>query len=151
MQCKTNQLADIYGRFNGGKYFETYEPYSDYFFSIVIENEITPYGFTEKITNCFNTMTVPVYLGATKIDDLFNPDGIIRFSMNDDIGNVVKQCTKEFYEKRIPAIIDNFYRVNSGKSANDIIYEYYLYNDVGKLSPRELMENILKSNNNAKY
>jgi hypothetical protein len=145
MQCKTNQLADAYGRFDGGRYFETYEPYRDYRFSIVIENEITPYGFTEKITNCFDAMTIPIYLGATKIDNLFNPDGIIHFSKDDNIENVLKQCTKEFYEERIPAIIDNFTRVNSGKTANDIIYEKYLYHDIGKLSPEDVMQIILKS------
>ncbi|MFP3089896.1 hypothetical protein LQZ21_06165 [Treponema sp. TIM-1] len=142
MQCKTNQLADAYGKFDGGRYFEISEPYKDYRFSIVIENEITPYGFTEKITNCLASMTIPVYLGATKIDSLFNHDGIIHFSMDDDIENVLKQCTKEFYEERIPAIIDNFNRVNSGKTANDIIYEKYLYNDVGKLSPGELLKTL---------
>jgi hypothetical protein len=142
MQCKMNHFADAYGQFDGGRYFETYEPYRDYRFSIVIENEITPYGFTEKITNCFDAMTIPVYLGATKIDKLFNPDGIIHFNMNDDIETVLKQCTKEFYEERILAIIDNFNRVNKGKTGLDIIYEKYLNNDVGKLSPEELMNNL---------
>jgi hypothetical protein len=142
MQCKMNHFADAYGQFDGGKYFETYEPYRDYRFSIVIENEITPYGFTEKITNCFDAMTIPVYLGATKIDKLFNPDGIIRFNMNDDIETILKQCTKEFYEERLSAIIDNFNMVNKGKSGLDIIYEKYLYNDVGKLSPEELMNSL---------
>jgi hypothetical protein len=143
MQCKTNRLADAYGRFDGGRYFDIVEPYKDYRFSIVIENEITPYGFTEKVINCFDAMTIPVYLGATEIDRLFNPDGIVHFNMNDNIENVLKQCTKEFYEERIPAIIDNFNMVNSGKTANDIIYEKYLYNDIGKVSPEELLK-VLK-------
>jgi hypothetical protein len=151
MQCKKNELADTYGKFDGGRYFETHEPYRDYRFSIVIENEITAYGFTEKITNCFDAMTMPIYLGATKIDKLFNPDGIIHFSVNDNIENVIKQCTKELYEERMPAIIDNFHRVNSGKTANDIIYENYLCHDIGKLSPEELMQIVVKSDGNARY
>jgi hypothetical protein len=142
MQCKTSQLADAYGQFDGGRYFETYEPYKDYRFSIAIENEITPYGFTEKITNCFAAMTIPIYLGATKIDKLFNPDGIVRFDMNDNIETVLKQCTKEFYEERILAVIDNFNRVNKNRNGLDVIYEKYLCNDVGKLSPEELMNNL---------
>jgi hypothetical protein len=142
MQCKTRQLADTYGTFDGGRYCDISEPFKDYRFSIVIENEITPYGFTEKITNCFAAMTIPVYLGATKIDSLFDPDGIIHFNINDDIENVLKQCSREFYEERIPAIINNFNKVNKGKTGLDIIYEKYLYNDVGKLSPEELMNNL---------
>jgi hypothetical protein len=142
MLCKTNQLADTYGTFNGGRYCDISEPFKNYRFSIAIENEITPYGFTEKITNCFDAMTIPVYIGATKIDSLFNPDGIIHFNMDDDIESILKQCTKEFYEERISAIIDNFDRVNNGKTAYDIIYEKYLLNDVGKLSPPKLMKDL---------
>jgi hypothetical protein len=144
MGCKTNQLADTYGTFDGGRYCDISEPFKDYRFSIVIENEITPYAFTEKITNCFAAMTIPIYLGATKIDSLFNPDGIIHFNMHNDIEEVLKQCTKEFYEERTPAIIDNFNRVNIGKTGYDIIYEKYLCADVGKITPEELMKELSK-------
>lgn len=89
-QCKTKQLADTYGTFDGGRYCAISEPFKDYRFSIVIENEVTPYGFTEKITNCFAAMTIPVYLGATKINNLFNPERIIQFNINDDIEGVLK-------------------------------------------------------------
>ncbi|GHU16887.1 hypothetical protein FACS1894163_07080 [Spirochaetia bacterium] len=147
MLCKKQYLADTYGAFDGGRYFDYIEePFQDYRFSIVVENEITPYGFTEKITNCFAAMTIPVYLGATKIGKLFNPDGIIQFNQHDDIETVLKQCTKEFYEERIPAIIDNFNRVNSDKSSSDILYEKYLKNDAGQLSPEELMNAIINKN-----
>jgi hypothetical protein len=63
--------------------------------------------------------------------------------MNDDIESVLKQCTKEFYEERIPAVIDNFNRVSNDKTAYDIIYEKYLYNDAGKLSPEEFMKALV--------
>jgi hypothetical protein len=139
-QCKTNCLADTYGTFDGGRFCDISEPFQDYRFSIVIENEITPYGFTEKITNCFAAMTIPVYLGASKIDSLFNPDGIIRFKISDDIETVLKKCTKEFYYERITAVIDNYKKVTNGKSADDIIYENYICKDVGKISPENLIK-----------
>jgi putative lipoic acid-binding regulatory protein len=141
-QCKTNNLADTYGTFDGGRYCDISEPFKDYRFSIVIENEITPYGFTEKITNCFAAMTIPIYIGASKVDEIFNPDGIIQFKMTDDIEEVIKKCTKEFYEERIHAIIDNFNMVIIDKSADDIIYENYIYKDVGKLNPGELIKSL---------
>lgn len=47
-QCKTRQLADIYGTIDGGRYCEIHEPFTDYRFSIVIENETTPLCFTKK-------------------------------------------------------------------------------------------------------
>jgi len=141
-QCKAKHLADTYGTFDGGKYCDISEPFKDYRFSIVIENEITPYGFTEKITNCFAAMTIPVYLGASKINSIFNPEGIVQFDINDDIETVIKKCTKEYYNERIPAIIENFKKVTNGKSADDIIYENYISKDVGKISPKELIDII---------
>ena len=145
MRCKLQGLADAYGTFDGGRYCEIWEPFKDYRFSIVIENEQTPYGFTEKITNCFAAMTIPIYLGATEIDSVFNMDGIIQFGINDDIEQVLKKCTKEYYEERIPAIIDNYNRVNIGRSAEDIMYEKYIQNDVGKISPGELLKSLIVS------
>jgi len=139
-QCKNNHLADTYGTFDGGKFCDISEPFKDYRFSIAIENEITPYGFTEKITNCFAAMTIPVYLGASKINSIFNPDGIIQIGMTDDIETVLKQCTKELYDEKIPAIIENYKKVTNGKSADDIIYENYISKDVGKISPKELID-----------
>jgi len=143
-RCKLNNLADVFGTIDGGTYCSIEEPLKDYRFSIVIENEITPYGCTEKITNCFAAMTIPVYLGANKIDKLFNSDGIIQFNQNDDIESILKLCTKEYYEERIPAIIDNFNKVNINKSEYDLIYENYIQKDVGKLNPEEFSKLLIK-------
>jgi len=140
MKCKNNNLADLYGTINGGKYCDISEPFKDYRFSIVIENEITPYGFTEKITNCFAAMTIPIYFGATKISNIFNPDGIIQFDNYSDIDGLLKKCTKELYEERIPAIVENYKIININKTANDIIYEKYINNDIGKVNPEELFK-----------
>ena len=143
MRCKTNNLADTYGTFDGGTYCDISDPFYNYRFSIVIENEITPYCFTEKIINCFATMTIPVYLGASKIGSLFNPEGIIQFNIIDDIETILKKCTKEYYEEKIPAIIENFNKINIDKNADDIIYENYIVNDIGKKSPEELFRMII--------
>jgi len=140
MQCKTNRLADIYGTFDGGQYCDILEPFKDYRFSIVIENELTAYGFTEKITNCFAAMTIPVYLGATRINNIFNPDGIIQFNMKDNIEKILKGLCKKSYEERVDAVIDNFNKVNINKSAFDIMYESYIQRDVGKLNPGQLIK-----------
>jgi len=71
-------------------------------------------------------MTVPVYLGATKIDGFFNPDGIIKFTMEDDIENVLRQCTVQEYEARLPAILDNYLRVKKDYlNTYDYLYKRY--------------------------
>lgn len=125
--CKQNGLADTYGTFDGGTLALVDKTLSDYRYSFAIENDITEYFFTEKITNCFAAQVIPIYLGARKISDFFNPDGII-FVTADDLkpGNIEKilaQCTIENYEARKDAILDNFERVKKYRNMNDYLYE----------------------------
>jgi hypothetical protein len=49
----------------------------DYMFSVVVENDFYDNYYTEKITDCFATGTIPVYLGSPTIGDVFNMDGIV--------------------------------------------------------------------------
>lgn len=126
-RCKKEKLADTFGTFDGGPYVNCGVTLKDYRFQIAIENDISSFFFTEKITNCFAAQTVPIYLGAKKIDKFFNPDGIIQISL-DDIENIEKilaQCTSEEYERRLPAILDNFERVKEYANFSDYIYEKY--------------------------
>ena len=49
----------------------------DYCFSFAMENATYSNMFTEKITDCFMTGTIPIYYGISNIGDYFNTDGII--------------------------------------------------------------------------
>lgn len=127
-KLKRENKADAYGTFDNGNPVKVAESLTDYRYSIAIENEITPYWFTEKITNCFASMTVPIYLGATKIDEFFNPDGIIQVSLKDldNIDKILAQCCEKDYEQRLQAIKDNYSRVQKYcKPVTDLIYEEY--------------------------
>ena len=126
LTCRNMALADTFGKYCGGGYFQNHEPFFDYRFSIVVENNISAYYFTEKITTCFSTMTIPVYLGATKISNYFNPDGIIIFSQQEDIEQILEKCTKQGYENRLPAVIDNYNRIMTYRNVFDKMYEDYL-------------------------
>ena len=77
-------------------------------------------------------MTIPIYLGATKISQFFNPDGIITFNIDDDIEKVLSRCTQKEYEARIAAVIDNFDRVKEYFSTMDYMYTKYLQNGADK-------------------
>ena len=125
-KCKREHLADTYGTFDGGNFVNIVDTLNDYRYTICIENDIKPYFFTERITTAFATGTIPIYYGATEIDKFFNPDGIIKFNKNDDISKILKQCTKEEYERRLPAIIDNMQRVQEYFSCSDYMAEHYL-------------------------
>ena len=72
--------------------------------------------------------TIPIYIGARKIDDFFNPDGIIKMDVKDvnNLETILKQCTKEEYEQRLPAILDNFERVQCYRNMQDYLYEKLL-------------------------
>ena len=88
-------------------------PFEFYRYSVVIENQTSEFYFSEKILDCFAAETIPIYLGATQIDKFFNPEGIIKITVEDcnHIEEVLQKCTPEEYEKRLPAVIENFQRV----------------------------------------
>lgn len=108
--CKEHGLADTYGTFDGGAYCAMELPFEYYRYSIVVENAIEPFYFTEKIMNCFAAQTIPIYLGAAEIGKFFNADGIIQIRLEDceHIENILKLCTAEEYERRLPAVLENF-------------------------------------------
>ena len=112
IECKQKHLLDTFGNFDGGNRVKEYEYLKNYKYSIAIENEIDDYWFTEKILNCFAYMTIPIYVGARKIDTIFNPDGIIQVKPEElkDIEKVLKQCTNENYISRFAAIKENYYK-----------------------------------------
>ena len=87
-----------------------------YKFSIIIENDIDDYWFTEKILNCFATKTVPIYVGARKIDEVFNGDGIIKADCGDIPWMVKSLKIDHAYERRREAIENNFKRVEPWKT-----------------------------------
>jgi hypothetical protein len=131
-RCKREKLADTFGTFDGGRYVADEEPLRDYRFTIIIENMISPYYFSERLTRCFLFRTIPIYLGATKISQFFNPDGIIAFNMDDDIEKVLRQCSQKEYEARTNAIDDNFNRIKEYFSTMDYMYEKYLQDEMDK-------------------
>ena len=127
-KCKKENLADTYGTFDGGEFISIDKSLRNYRYSFAIENQVEGYWFTEKILNCFANLTIPIYLVATKIDEFFNPDGIIKITTQnyDNIEKILKNCNEEDYISRIDAIKDNYYRALKFKNANDWLYETYL-------------------------
>ena len=126
-------LADVfYGDWNNPKvpevaaraYLEHYK------YSIIIENDIDEFWYTEKILNCFATKTVPIYVGATRIQERFNANGIIQVSEWMRIPSIVEWLDLEAdYNNRIDAINDNFERVEPYKTP----WKQRFFNDYGEL------------------
>jgi len=96
----------------------------DYMFSVVIENDLYDTYFTEKLTDCFATGTIPVYWGTRRVGDYFNTDGIIFIDDNiESVYNKLKELTPEVYRSRLDAIEDNFERVKNMMTADDMLYD----------------------------
>lgn len=129
--CKKERLADTFGRFDGGDYVQSVDETLDrYRFSLIIENDISDYYFSERLTSCLAAQTIPVYLGARKIGDFFNTDGMILLEKPDivEAKRKIAACTREEYEARLPAVLDNYERVREYENMQDYLYEHYLAN-----------------------
>lgn len=92
---------------------------NDYRFQIVIENDSYETYFTEKVTDCFATGTIPVYWGAPDIGKYFNTDGMIL--INDELD--ISLLTEDYYFSKLDAIKDNFERVQKMQGSDDVLYE----------------------------
>lgn len=96
----------------------------DYCFSIVMENATYPNMFTEKITDCLMTGTIPVYYGIANIGDYFNTDGIIMMDSNFKIENL----SFELYQSKIEAVKENLQLALDLLTAEDYIYVNFIQN-----------------------
>lgn len=114
LDLKGHPLVDTMGTFDGGAFVDTKTIYAPYKFSIVVENYIDDYWFTEKICNCFANKTIPLYLGSPKIYKFFNPQGIMNFQpqgLKDWLEYQTPEILENKYNRRLEAIEDNYQRV----------------------------------------
>lgn len=95
---------------------------NDYRFSVVIENGSYDAYYTEKITDAFATGTIPIYHGCPSIGEIFNEDGIIY--LTDDFK--IEDLSEDLYMSKMDAIKDNFERVKTLQSSDDMIAENIL-------------------------
>jgi hypothetical protein len=95
---------------------------ADYYFSICMENLTYSNGYSEKITDCFATGTIPVYYGSPDIGEVFNEDGIIWLTEEFKIADL----SAELYWSKIDAVKDNYERAINFPIAEDWIYETYI-------------------------
>lgn len=125
---------DVWG--SGYNKFESkLEPLKDYMFSIAIINcKINNY-WTEILTDCFATGTVPIFWGAPNIGEFFNLDGMIIFDTIEDLSKI--NLNEDLYYAKMDAIIDNFNRSQKYASTDDMLAD----------SLRPLVRNNFKKKN----
>jgi hypothetical protein len=118
-------LVDVYGI---DKWVPINETLEKYMFSIVIENYQDELYFTEKILNCFATGTIPIYYGATKIQEKFDSNGIITFSNEKELSDILNNLNYDLYLKKIESVKVNFERCKNYLSIEDYIFINYFKN-----------------------
>jgi len=97
----------------------------DYMFSIAIENAKDKNYFTEKLTDCFLTGTIPIYYGCTNIEDFFDTNGIITFNTIDELNTILDSLTPELYQSKLESVKRNFDLVFNYPTDNDSMYKLY--------------------------
>jgi len=85
--------------------------FKDAQFHICVENSKLNNYFTEKICDCFNTYTVPIYWGSLNIGDYFDKKGIIIFEDIPDMMNKINNLTEKDYYERIDSMLSNKQKV----------------------------------------
>jgi hypothetical protein len=84
-------------------------PLFDSMFHIAIENTSIANFFTEKLLDCFQTKTVPIYYGCTNIGDYFNVKGIWLASNISEIITICNELvTPELYMKILDYLEENY-------------------------------------------
>jgi hypothetical protein len=118
---KYSHRCDLYGR--GFKEIpDKLLGLKDYCFSFAMENATYSNMFTEKITDCFVTGTIPIYHGISNIGEFFNIDGIIVLDDNFDFDSL----SFDLYHSKKNAIKENFDIATKMLSAEDFIFNKFI-------------------------
>jgi hypothetical protein len=94
----------------------------DYCFSFAMENGTYQNMFSEKITDCFMTGTIPIYYGMPNIGDFFDINGIIILDNNFKIENL----SFELYESKMDSVKKNLQLAIDLLMAEDYLYKNFI-------------------------
>ena len=82
-------------------------------FHIVIENVTEDNWFTEKLIDCFQTKTIPIYIGCNNIGEYFDLRGMFHVNSLEEMVEVCNTITTETYQNML-----EFVNINYDKSMN---------------------------------
>tara|TARA_R110002051_G_scaffold247723_2_gene307237 strand:- start:161 stop:979 length:819 start_codon:yes stop_codon:yes gene_type:complete len=102
----------------------------EYMYSITIENCRQKGYWTEKIVDCFATKSIPIFWGDDAVNDFFDPEGIIYFDNEEELGNILKDLSKngeDVYKSKKKAIEHNFKTVEEYRIPEDWCYKHYTF------------------------
>lgn len=97
----------------------------DYMFSIVVENSIYDNYWTEKLTDCFVTGTIPIYWGTKNIPEVFDKNGIIWIQEGQE-HQILNSLSEDLYLSKKQAVQNNFDAMQTMNLADDELFEVIL-------------------------
>lgn len=114
---------DVYGSCRGRHLtlYHKIEGLKDYRYHFALENIISGHYFSEKLIDSFMTGCIPIYWGTKYINQYFNTDGMIIFNELKELPELLKQCTKEFYDLKMDVIKENYELAKKYRLAEDRI------------------------------
>jgi glycosyltransferase involved in cell wall biosynthesis len=116
--------VDLYGR--GIREIKSkLEVLSKYRYCVVIENDIMENYYTEKITDCLLTGTIPLYYGCPNISSYFDIEGIITFHSAGELLTILDKIDERDYNNRLTAVNNNYALARNQALVNDDFYEKY--------------------------
>jgi len=105
--------VDIFGR--GVRYIANkWDALASYRYSLAIENSRSRDYWTEKVSDCFLSWTLPLYDGCPNLEDYFDPASFIRIDAEDHAGTlrrIWELSRSGEWERRLPAIEESRRRV----------------------------------------
>jgi hypothetical protein len=114
---------DIFG--GGYNFIENkIEGLKNYKFSIVVENCKSDFYFTEKIIDCFQTGTIPIYWGCPSINNFFKLDKNFIFDNLEELENILKKIQNKeiLYNDYFNDVLYNYEESKKYLIADDLIY-----------------------------
>jgi hypothetical protein len=118
------EVVDVWGR--GYKPMESKViALGSYRYSIVIESIRMDDYFSEKLIDCLNLGTIPIYWGSPSINDSFHSAGIIPFDTVWDLKRILGEIGPEDYRIRFEAVQENRRRAEQYVCSEDWIYNHY--------------------------
>lgn len=84
------------------------EPLFDSMFHIAIENTSIKNYFSEKLLDCFQSRTIPIYYGCTNIDEFFNIEGIFVVHNLDEIIKICNKLIPDIYYSKLNIMEENY-------------------------------------------
>lgn len=77
-------------------------------FHIAVENISIDNWFTEKLIDCFQTKTIPIYFGCPNITNFFDKRGFFHIDTMDELLEICGNITNETYESMLDYIHINY-------------------------------------------